>query len=73
MIPGLHKVDIDGYVDQVKPHIKVLTEGQSKEMQSIKEITTLWVKWKKPVKSVITFDPEDVEGSQDIVILVITT
>ena len=26
----------------------------------------LWVKWKKPVKSAITLDPEDVEDTKDI-------
>ena len=27
---------------------------------------TLWVRRKKPVKSVIALDPEDIEGAQDI-------
>ena len=35
-------------------------------MQSRKVINISWVRWKKPVKSVITLDPEDVEDAQDI-------
>ena len=35
-------------------------------MQSAKVIKTLWVRWRKPVKSTITLDPEDLEGGQEI-------
>lgn len=35
-------------------------------MQSRKVIITLWVKWKKTVKLVITLEPKDVDGAQDI-------
>ena len=31
--PRIPKADINGYVDQAKPHIKALTEDQLKEMQ----------------------------------------
>ena len=27
---------------------------------------TLWVRWRNPVKSTITLDPEDLEGAQEI-------
>lgn len=27
---------------------------------------TLWVRWKKPVKSAITLSPEDVEDAKDV-------
>ena len=40
-IPGIPKVDIDGYADPAKPNIKALIEGQMKEMQSTKVIITL--------------------------------
>ena len=35
-------------------------------MQSTNIIITLWVRWNKTVKLVITLDPGDVEGAQDI-------
>ena len=66
MIPGIPKTDYNSYVDLSKPIIKALIEDQLKEMVSIKVIMTLWVRWKKHVKSSITLDPEDVEGAQDI-------
>ena len=62
----LSKADIDDYFDQVKLYVKALIESQLNEIQSTKVIKTLWVKWKKPVKSTITLDPEDVEGAQDL-------
>ena len=37
-----------------------------KEMESAKIIMTLWIRWKKPVKFIITLDREDVEDAQDI-------
>ena len=49
----------------VKLHAKALIESQLKEMQSTKVIKTLWVRWKKPMKLVITLDSEDVTGAQD--------
>ena len=36
VIPWLSKPYIEGYVDQVKLHVKVLVEGLLKEMQSAK-------------------------------------
>ena len=57
-MPGLLKAGIDDINSLVKPHVKVLTENQLKEMQSTKVIMILWVKWKKPVKSAITIDPK---------------
>lgn len=59
----LSKADIDDYFDQVKLYVKALIESQLNEIQSTQVIKTLWVKWKKPVKSTITLDPEDVEGA----------
>ena len=63
VIPCLTKADIDGYVDQIKRRLKALMEDQLNEMQSTKVIMMLWVRWKKPVISIITFYPEDVKGS----------
>ena len=66
MVPGLLKADIDSIDGWVKPHTKALIEDQLKEMQSTKVIMTLWVRWKKPVKSAITLSPEDVEDAKDV-------
>ena len=66
MIPVTSKSDVDGYLDQVKPHIKTLIKDQLKEMQPTKVVMTLWVRCRNPVKLVITLDPEHVEGAQDI-------
>ena len=60
------KTDIDSYFDQIKPHIKALIEKQLKEMASAKVIMTLWVRWKKPVESLIKLHPEDAENAQGI-------
>ena len=35
-------------------------------MGSAKIITTLWVRWKKPIEPHIELDPEDLEDTQDI-------
>ena len=35
-------------------------------MQSTKMMMTLWVKWKKSVKSVLTLDARDFEYAKDI-------
>lgn len=35
-------------------------------MQSPKKIMTIWVKWKKPVKSIIILDTWDIDSSQDV-------
>ena len=53
-------------IDQTKPRVKALTESQLKEMQSINIIMTLWVRWKKTVKSPIALDLEDVEDVKDL-------
>ena len=45
--------------------MKALIEQILKEMLSAKMILTLWARWKKPVKSAITLDTEDVSGAQD--------
>ena len=66
MMLGILKADIDGYFDQIKLLIKALIEDQLKEMQSTKEIITLWVRWKKPVKSFIWLETQDLESAQDI-------
>lgn len=50
---------IPDYVVQVNPR------EQFREMQSIKVILTLWVRWEKPVNSVITFDLEDDKNTQN--------
>ena len=65
MIPGAPKTGIDSYFDQAKPHIKTLIKNQLKEMGSAKIIMTLWVRWKKPLESLIELDPEDLEHAQD--------
>ena len=57
----LIKNNIGCHFDQVKRHIKEI-----EELQSGKLIITLWIRWKKPVKLVITLDSEDVECAQDI-------
>ena len=44
----------------------MLINDKLKEMQSTKVITTLRVRGKKPVKFVITLDPEDVDVALDI-------
>lgn len=46
--------------------MKALIEQILKEMLSAKMILTLWARWKKPVKSAITLDPEDVESAKDL-------
>ena len=48
------KKDIHSYFDQTKPHIKTLIKNQVKEMESAKIIMPLWVRWKKPIKPLIT-------------------
>ena len=53
VIPGAPKTDIDSYFDQTKPHIKTLIRNQLREMGSAKTIMTLWVRWKKPIMSLI--------------------
>ena len=63
MIAGSPKTDINSYFDQTKPHIKALIKEQLNEMESAKVIITLWVRWKKPVKSAIALDPEDAENT----------
>ena len=57
VMPCLTKADIDGYVDQIKRRLKALMEDQLNETQSTKVIMMLWVRWKKPVISIITFYP----------------
>ena len=61
------KTVIDGYVNQVKLHVKVLIESQLKEMKSTKAIMTLNLRWKKPVKLAITLNVtgENLNGAQD--------
>ena len=66
VIPGSPKVDINGYVDQANPHIKVIIEYQQNKMQSTEINMMLRVKWKKLVKSAFMLDPENREGAQDI-------
>ena len=51
VIPGRPKTDIYIYFNQTKPHIKTLMENQLQEMGSAKIIMTLWVVWKKSIKS----------------------
>ena len=65
-MPGLLKADFDRINGRVKSHINALIEEQLKKMQSTKVIMTLWVRWKKPAKSAITIDPEDVEDDMDV-------
>ena len=59
-------MDIDSYFDQTKPHIKTLIKNQLKEMRSAKIIMTLWLRWKKPVMSLIKLGPEDAKNVQDL-------
>ena len=66
MIPGAPKTDIDSYFDQTRPHIKTVIKNQLKKMGSAKTIMTLWVIWKKPIKSLIELDLEDLEDAQGI-------
>ena len=65
-MPGLLKADFDRINGRVKSHINALIQEQLKKMQSTKVIMTLWVRWKKPAKSAITIDPEDVEDDMDV-------
>ena len=58
-------MDIDSYFDQTKPHIKTLIKNHLKEMRSAKIIMTLWLRWKKPVMSLIKVGPEDAKNVQD--------
>ena len=58
-------MDIDSYFDQTKPHIKTLIKNHLKEMRSAKIIMTLWLRWKKPVMSLIKLGPEDAKNVQD--------
>lgn len=51
-IPGVLTADIDGYVHQVNPHIRVLIKDQLK---------------KYILKLAMTLDPEDAEDVQDVV------
>ena len=66
VIPGTPKTEINGYLDQPKPHTNALIEEQLKKMQSAKVIVTVWLRWKKSVKLAFTLDPKHVEGAQDI-------
>ena len=66
VVPGAPKTDIEGYFDKPKSHIKTLIEDQMKEMESAKIIMTLWVRWKKPIMSLIELDPEDAGKAQDV-------
>ena len=49
---------IKDYANQVKLHVKALVESVLKEMQPGKRtnLMTLWLEWKKPVKSVNTWN-----------------
>lgn len=66
MVLGLLKAGIDCIDGRVKLHVKLLIDDQLKKLQSTKEITTLWVRQKKPVRSVITLDRKDVENAKDV-------
>lgn len=66
MVLGLLKAGIDGIDGRVKLHVKLLIDDQLKKLQSTKEITTLWIRQKKPVRSVITLDRKDVENAKDV-------
>lgn len=61
------KTVIDGYVNQVKLHVKVLIESRLKEMKSTKAIMKLNLRWKKPVKLAITLNVtgENLNAAQD--------
>ena len=63
MVLGLLKAGIDGIDGRVKLHVKLLIDDQLKKL---KEITTLWVRQKKPVRSAITLDRKDVENAKDV-------
>ena len=60
-MPGLPKTDIDSYFDQTKRYIKTLIENQLKEMRPVK---ILWVVWKKPIKLLFKFGPENKQNAQ---------
>lgn len=66
MVLGLLKAGIDGIDGWVKLHVKLLIDDQLKKLQSTKEITTLLVRQKKPVRSAITLDRKDVENAKDV-------
>lgn len=63
MVLVLLKAGIDGIDGRVKLHVKLLIDDQLKKL---KEITTLWVRQKKPVRSAITLDRKDVENAKDV-------
>ena len=65
VIPGAPKAGIDGYFDQTRLHVKTLIKNQLKKMGFAKIIMTLWVRWKKPIESLIELDPEDLKDAQD--------
>ena len=44
----------------------MLIESRLKEMQPTEVIIALCIRWKKPVKSAITLDSEDVESAKDL-------
>ena len=44
---GLAKVDVDTYIERIKPYIKTLIEQQIKELGSAKVQLSMWIKWKK--------------------------
>ena len=44
----------------------MLIKNQQEEMGSAKVIMTLWVRWKKPIVSLIDLNPEEFKNSQDI-------
>ena len=66
MVLGLLKAGIDGIDGRVKLHVKLLIDDQLKKLQSTKEVTTLLVRQKKPVRSAITLDRKDVENAKDV-------
>ena len=49
-IPGIHKSDVDTYIEKVRPFIKVLIEEQVKELGSAKVQLQMWIKWVKKEK-----------------------
>ena len=50
VIQCLPKVDVETYIDRVFPNVKNLIEEQLEKLQSAKVITTMWIRWKKPVR-----------------------
>lgn len=60
-MPGIDKIDVDTYIEKVRPFFKVLIEEQVKELGSAEVQLQMWIKWVKEEKIAIQLDDEEME------------